>query len=46
MVKNGIILLLKKLSALLKEITSKQAGDACCLNCVQSYIIVKNLIAL
>ena len=34
MVKNGIILLWKKLNALLRVIKSKHDGDFCCLNCL------------
>ena len=37
MVNNGIILLLKKLSALPKGVTSKHDGDFHCLNCLHSY---------
>ena len=37
MLKNGTILLLKELSALLKGITSKHKGDFYCLNCFNSY---------
>ena len=29
---------LKKLSALLREITSKHRGDFCCLNCFHSFV--------
>ena len=37
MVKNGIILLKKKMSALLREITSIHDGDFYCLTCLHSY---------
>ena len=37
MVKNGIILLWKKLSVLLRGVTSNHNGDFYCLNCFHSY---------
>ena len=42
MVKNGIILL-KKLSALFRGITSKNVGDFYCLNCSHSFITENKL---
>ena len=36
-------LALKKLSALLREITSKQDGDSCCFNCLHSFRIKDKL---
>ena len=36
-------LAVKKLSALLREITSKHYGDCCCLNCLHSFRTKKKL---